>query len=57
MNNIRKWDTETIAFSMVSVDGLDEDEIEHFRGMIELWKAKTTLRILYSLMWSSLRCA
>lgn len=38
--NKRKWDTETIAFSTVSVDGLDEDEIEHIRGMIELLKRK-----------------
>lgn len=38
--NKRKWDTETIAFSSVSVDGLDEEEIAQIRGMIELLKKK-----------------
>lgn len=38
--NKRKWDTETLAFSTVSVDGLDEEEIAQIRGMIELLKKK-----------------
>lgn len=38
--NKRKWDTETIAFSTVSVDGLDDEEIAQIRGMIELLKKK-----------------
>lgn len=38
--NVRKWQSETLAFNTVAMDGLDEDEIEQIRGMIELLKRK-----------------
>lgn len=40
MTNKREWDTETIAFSVVSVNELDVDEIARIRDMIELLKPK-----------------
>lgn len=36
----RKWDHEIPATHMVSVDGLDENEIAQIKGMIELLKKK-----------------
>ena len=38
--NVRKWESETLAFNTVAVDGLDEDDIAQIKSMIEHLKKK-----------------